>query len=133
MSLKCRSSVATAWLLFGWIGVVAVIYLSLTPSPLELNLGRFTDKWQHLAAYAVLMLWFSQLRTALGERIRIAVCLAGLGIGLEFLQQATGLRNFDTNDMVANALGVCFGWLLAPPRLPNVLILTGFASTESQL
>ena len=131
MKLECRPSIATTWLVLGWFGVASVIYLSLTPSPPQLDLGRFTDKWEHLAAYGVLMLWFSQLRIASGERMRVAICLVALGIALEFAQHATGFRNFDIGDMIADALGVCFGWLLAPPRLPNVLVLAGFATTES--
>ena len=42
-------------------------------------------------------------------------------IALEFAQLATGIRMFEVSDMVAGALGIAFGWLLAQPRLPNLL------------
>ena len=44
-----------------------------------------------------------------------------LGIALEFAQRMTGFRMFEVADMVAGALGVTLGWLLAPPRTPNLL------------
>jgi hypothetical protein len=34
----------------------------------------------------------------------------------------TGLRQFEWIDFVANTAGVLLGWVLAPPRLPNVLL-----------
>jgi hypothetical protein len=37
------------------------------------------------------------------------------------VQRWTGYRTFDVWDMAADAAGVAIGWLLAPPRLPNVL------------
>lgn len=129
MNVECHPSVATTWRLIGWLGVALVIYLSLTPNPPQIDLGQFTDKWKHLAAHAALMLWFSQLRASSHERIQVAIYLVGLGIGLEFLQHAMGTRVFEVGDMVADGLGVFSGWLLAPPRLPNLLVLAGFATS----
>jgi VanZ family protein len=47
--------------------------------------------------------------------------MVALGIALEYAQRTTGYRSFDIADMVADAAGVAIGWLLAPPRLPNLL------------
>ena len=44
-----------------------------------------------------------------------------MGIAIEYLQRATGYRTFEVADMIADAVGVATGWLLAPPRLPHVL------------
>jgi hypothetical protein len=49
--------------------------------------------------------------------------LIALGIAIEFAQRATATRMFEVSDMVAGALGVALGWLLAAPRTPNVLRL----------
>jgi hypothetical protein len=112
-----------AWLAAGWIGIGLVVFLSLTPRPPEVDLGAYTDKWEHLSAYAMLMWWFCQLRPALRAQGGTGVGLIVLGIGLEFAQRATGFRLFQLSDMVAGALGVALGWLLAAPRTPNVLRL----------
>jgi len=107
------------WLGVAWFGVGLIIFLSLTPSPPDIDLGKFSDKYEHIAAYAVLMLWFCQIYLSTVQRGCIALLLVALGVTLEFLQRATGYRAFEVADMVAGASGVCLGWLLAPPRLPN--------------
>jgi VanZ family protein len=109
-----------AWLAVGWLGVVAVVWLSLMPEPPRLDMVQ-GDKLQHLAAYGSLMLWFAQVAVARHPRMRAAILLVALGVALEFAQRATGYRTFSYADMAANALGVACGWLLAPPRLPNML------------
>ncbi len=114
-------SVRKAWLTAGWIGIVLVVYLSLTPTPPDLDLGAHTDKWEHMTAYAVLMWWFCQLRTSLPDRLQTAASLVALGIALEFGQRTTGFRSFEVADMVAGSMGVALGWLLAPPRTPDLL------------
>jgi len=40
---------------------------------------------------------------------------------LEFAQGLTDYRVFEVADMVANATGVLLGWIIAPPRGPDVL------------
>jgi VanZ family protein len=111
------------WLAVAWFGVGLIIFLSLTPSPPDIDLGKFSDKYEHVAAYAVLMLWFCQIYLSTVQRGCMALLLVVLGVALEFIQRATGYREFEVADMVAGASGVCLGWLLAPPRLPNCLAL----------
>ena len=48
------------WQLLGWVMVVAVIYLSLVPSPPPLA-ARHADKVGHFVAYAAMMFWFGCL------------------------------------------------------------------------
>jgi hypothetical protein len=114
-------TVRKAWLAVGWFGVGLVIYLSLTPTPPEVDLGAYTDKWEHMTVYALLMWWFCQLQPSVSARTAIGLGLVGLGISLEFAQRMTGIRMFEISDMVAGALGVALGWLLAAPRTPNLL------------
>ena len=116
-----QSRLRNAWLAVGWFGVGLTIYLSLTPTPPEVDLGAYTDKWEHVSVYAVLMWWFCQLRTAMSARAITGAALVALGITLEFAQRMTEVRTFEVADMIAGTLGVAAGWLLAAPRTPNLL------------
>ncbi len=71
------------------------MFLSLTPTPPEVDLGAYTDKWEHLSVYAVLMWWFCQLRTGASARAATGAALIGLGIALEFAQRLTEVRTFE--------------------------------------
>lgn len=110
------------WLALGWILVLLVIYLSLTPDPVTLPV-REGDKFSHAFAYFVLMSWFANLYRSLRLRAGFAAGFIALGVALEFVQLWTGYRSFEVSDMVAGALGVAAGWAAAPPRLPNYLSL----------
>lgn len=99
--------------------VAAVLWLSLTPSPpqLELNQG---DKLGHFAAYGSLMFWFCQLYGRRATRIAFGAGFVAMGVALEFIQGATGYRSFELLDIGANTLGVLLGWTLAL-TFPRVL------------
>lgn len=113
-----RLTYAAAWQTLGWLGVAAVIALSLRPHPPQLP-GLFGwDKVQHLLAYAVLMWWFRQ---AFREGLRWVLALVALGVGLEFLQALTPNRVFDHADMAANVLGVALGLALTATALGRTL------------
>ena len=97
---------ASALLLFG------VVVGSLLPGSAVPGMGT-SDKLLHFAAYAFLALWFGGLshREAHG---RVALGLLLLGALLEVLQGVFALhRNADLRDLLANALGIAFGILLA--------------------
>lgn len=115
MALKYRR----LWLVLGWAQVALIVYLSLTPHPLEPISFDHVDKIEHALAYAVPSFWFCQIyRTAIG---RVCVLLVGLGIGLEYVQGWTGYRTFDVFDMQADGAGVFFGWLLALTPMGRLL------------
>jgi VanZ family protein len=98
--------------------VLLVIFLSLTPKPLQVpDVGPF--KAGHMLAYAWLMLWFAQL-TAMRRRLAIGVALAAMGVVLEYLQDFTGHRTFAYTDMRDNALGVAIGFALALTPLGRI-------------
>lgn len=99
-------------LALGWMMLLAIVWLSLAPSPPTLNV-TWGDKLGHLGAYATLMLWFSQLYAGRNPRRAWAAAFIALGVGLEFAQAATGYRSFEWLDMVANTLGVVIAWALA--------------------
>jgi len=116
------------WLAIGWLGVGLTIYLSLTPSPPTLDVEQ-GDKLEHMIGYALLMVWFAQLTVQPRPRWVTAGLLVALGVGLECAQGLTSWRTFSYLDMAANALGVGFGLLLAPPRTPSLL---GFSAIVLQ-
>lgn len=110
------------WLAIGWLLVVTVIVLSLIRLGPAMPGGE-SDKIGHLLAYSTLMFWFAQIYSVARTRLLIAIGLALMGVGLEIAQSFTGYRTFEYADMAANTVGVIGGWLLAPPRTTNLLML----------
>ena len=108
------------WLVLGWLLVLFVIYLSLTPEPVQVPVEQ-GDKYGHVFAYAMLMSWFANLYELPMRRMQFAVGFVALGVALEFVQGWTGYRSFEVADMAADAVGVAGGWLFASPRIPNYL------------
>lgn len=92
--------------------VLAIVYLSLTPAPPDIDLSE-GDKLGHFLAYGTLMFWFGQLYRGAGERVAYAAGFIALGLALEGLQALLGYRTYDTFDLVANTLGVLMGWAAA--------------------
>lgn len=109
------------WQVVGVLLIGLVIYLSLTPYPIDGIPVENGDKYDHLLAYATLMFWFAQIHEQSRVRLCLALALIGMGVGLEFLQRLTGFRTFEIGDMTASAIGVCVGWIASPPRLPHLL------------
>lgn len=105
-----------AWSALGWCLVLGVGLVSLLPNPPQADVPAW-DKLNHLFAYGLLMYWFAQLD---GRRMHLAMQLLALGAGLEIVQGFTGYREASGLDMLANALGIAAGTLLAW-RLPNPL------------
>jgi len=95
-----------------WLYVAAIIWLSLTPSPPQLDVAG-GDKLEHFVAYGVLMFWYGMLYRSARARIGWALFCVALGVALEFAQRATGYRTFELGDMAADALGVLAGALAA--------------------
>jgi VanZ family protein len=108
------------WISIAWLLIATIVYLSLARLDVAVP-GAYTDKYGHVVAYGTAMLWFSQIYSEAGSRLVIAVALALLGVSLE-LAQAYVERSFEVADMVANAIGIVLGWLVAPPRTRNVLL-----------
>ena len=98
------------WLALGWLAVGVVVYLSLTPHPIDISISS-GDKMGHFLAYSLLMGWFVQLYQSRSLLIVHAILLIATGVVLEFLQSYTG-RYFEYADMMANTSGVVLGLLL---------------------
>ena len=96
----------------GWAWAAAIVWLSLTPSPPEVDI-QHGDKVGHFVAYGWLMFWFAQFYQEQKSRIAHALIFIALGVGLEYVQGELGYRTYDVFDMYANALGVLLGWAAA--------------------
>ncbi|MGC2520039.1 MAG: VanZ family protein [Burkholderiales bacterium] len=102
------------WQVLGWIMVLAIVIGSLLPSKmLEPVLPDWNDKLIHIVAYGIVMFWFSMLDRALRRQALWALGFVAMGVAIEFAQRATGYRDFEIADMVADAIGVALGWVLA--------------------
>ena len=93
----------------GWGWAATIVWLSLTPSPPQVDV-QFGDKLGHFGAYGLLMLWFSFLYPRLRVQALYAISFIAMGIGLEFWQGWLGYRTYDLMDMAANTIGVLLGW-----------------------
>jgi VanZ family protein len=114
------TTIRRVWRTIGFGLVMLVIWLSLTPHPIEIPVEN-GDKLGHVAAYATLMFWFAQLDTRHRMRLAYAIGFVLLGVALEFAQRLTDYRTFEVADMGADAVGVLFAWVVSPPRGPDVI------------
>jgi len=111
------------WLTIGYALVALVVFLSLTSSPVEMDLSfPYEDKFFHALAYFTLMAWFSQIYHDRFQRNMIAVVFVFMGMTLEYLQGFDPNRYFEYADMVANSIGVALGFAVALSGAKNILV-----------
>lgn len=92
------------------LGIAVVVVVSLMPAPDLPKLPQGSDKLEHFLAYAVLAAGAVQLYAKRFALFSACVCLALLGLGLEYAQGAlTSTRLRDGGDALANTLGVLVG------------------------
>jgi len=99
------------WFSLGVLFALAIVVLSLIPSPPQLDVP-YEDKYQHVLAYFCLMGWFIQLYPQRKQHHYLAVACIALGIVLEGLQGLGGVRFAEWADFIANSAGVTLAWLL---------------------
>lgn len=104
---------APAWIAASVLLVAAVLYLSLAPLSVPVELPTHFDKIEHAATYVLLAIWF----TGLVARERyglVAVALVVFGLAIEFLQAVMPFgRQGDPWDVVANVTGIGVGLAIA--------------------
>jgi len=111
------------WLTIGYALVALVVFLSLTSSPVDLELEfPYEDKFFHALAYFTLMAWFSQIYHDRFQRNMIAVVFVFMGVMLEYLQSFDSNRYFEFADMIANSIGVALGFAIALTGAKNILL-----------
>ena len=101
-------------LIFGFVLLAALVYLSLSTTVLELP-GDTDGHLAHLGAYALMMFWFTRVYRGARSALAIGAGLMVLGILVELLQGYSGYRNFERADILADALGIAFGWIAGWP------------------
>jgi VanZ family protein len=101
------------WRVLGRVLVVAMLALALAPAPAVVGAVPFGDKVGHVCGFAALMLWYAQIYGGTRERLRCALGAVAFGLAIELAQALTTYRSAEFADLVADALGVALGWLLA--------------------
>jgi VanZ family protein len=99
------------WLLGGYLVLLLVLAMALLPGR-SLPEVEVSDKLLHGLTFAFLMLWFSALYP-LAKAWRVALALLGYGVAMELLQGLSGQRSAELGDLLADAIGIAAGWLLA--------------------
>ena len=118
--LRARLRYYPLWKGIGLGLVGLVIYLSLTPDPIDAGeVGGVS--FGHFLAYLTLMFWFAQLHRGWVARLAVAAAIMMLGIGLEFVQGLTTYRSFDPMDMRDNGIGIALGLAIGSTRLGEAL------------
>lgn len=110
------------WQALGWVMVLAIIAGSLLPpETVEPILPEWNDKLIHGSAYTSVAFWFAMLDRGPRRQALWALGFALMGVAIEFLQRATGYRDFEVADMATNAIGVTLGWGFARTPLVGLL------------
>ena len=101
------------WRAIGWLGVLALVFLCVIPSPAALDeLPAWSDKCYHSFAYGLLMWWLARGYPR-RHWLALAIFLAVLGLAIEYLQSLTTYRTGSVFDELADLVGIGFGYLLA--------------------
>lgn len=99
------------WLGFGYLVLLGIFVLALTPLPAPVPIDH-GDKFTHVLAFMVLMLWFAGLVPPSRYPLLFTMFLA-YGGAMEIAQNFTPNRFMDFADFVADAIGAAIGWALA--------------------
>ena len=105
---KCRTMVRKLARIAFFVGLVAVVALSLLPQDIVPETGLW-DKWNHTLAYAALALSGGAGFKGWRSLLAVAIGLAVLGAGLELAQSVTPDRDGSIADAVANFVGIAIG------------------------
>lgn len=101
------------WWIAWFSGLLGLLVLSLLPVPGPPPAIPHWDKLLHTLAYTLLMGWAVPLCTTTRHRAYTALALLAWGLLIEALQGLLPWRSIELADVVANALGVGLGSLLA--------------------
>ena len=101
------------WLAAGWLLVILACVGSIVPLRDLPSAPLPNDKVQHIAAYALLALWFAGIYPR-SRYVVIGISLFLMGICIEWVQGAMHLgRQSDLRDVLANSFGIVVGLTLA--------------------
>jgi len=109
------------WVGIGVVSLVLLVFLSLAMPPKGIRFVRSGSLW-HLPAYFAVTFWFGALFAGRTARYLVAVFLIGLAMGLECVQEATGMGGLEVKDMAAGVVGVLAAWGVSGTRVGRVLV-----------
>ena len=110
------------WLALWFTGIAAVVVVCLVPGQ-DLPRIPLSDKVEHALAFAALAASAVQLFVRGLPLLVAAVGLLALGVGIELAQAGfTTTRAMEGADVVADAIGIVAGALLAWTPLRDVLL-----------
>lgn len=110
------------WLALWFLAIIILVVVCLLPAP-DLPKVGLNDKLEHALAFAVLSASAVQLFVRGRVLATVAIGLLALGIGIEFAQGAfTTTRAMERADVIADAIGICAGMLVAWTPLRDVLL-----------
>jgi VanZ family protein len=101
------------WRALAWTYVVVLLAATLLPPPPMLGHVPSGDKIGHVVGFALLQWSFSQIYAGRRDRLRCAAGGFALGILIELLQAAVPYRTAEAADLVADAIGIALGAVLA--------------------
>ncbi|TQV80235.1 VanZ family protein [Aliikangiella coralliicola] len=106
------------WKFFFWVVFVTMLYLTLIPTPPQPISIHNIDKLYHFAAFAGFTFAF---RIAFRKLPPLALLAASLlfGVLIEFAQLYIPGRGFSIGDMIADSVGVLFGYCVASQLIVN--------------
>jgi len=110
------------WLFIGYVLIAFVVYQTLTAHPVSAGV-EISDKFLHTVGYFVMMGWFVQIYHSKRQKFYWAVFFIAMGITMEFLQDLSGVRFYEVNDMLANGLGVLLAWGLSATGFENCILI----------
>lgn len=101
------------WECLAWLAVLLLILVCLLPMPQIGPEVAGGDKFQHLLSYFLLTWAHGQLGLSQRQFLLRALGLFVLGMAIELAQGLTGYRSSDPADVLANAVGIAFGVMIA--------------------
>ena len=104
---------AKLWFTLGWLLIALIVFLSLWPEPPQPLDFEQSDKFAHIVAYMILMLWFANLYPQSYHHVRLGTAFFAMGICLELLQGMIENRTFSYADILANGCGIVLALFLA--------------------
>ena len=110
------------WLALWFAGIAAVVVVCLMPGQ-DLPRLPLSDKLEHAFAFALLAASAVQLFVRGRALAVVATGLLALGVAIELAQAAfTTTRAMESADVVADAIGIAVGMLVAWTPLRDVLL-----------
>ncbi|MGX5173714.1 VanZ family protein [Aliikangiella sp. IMCC44653] len=108
LSFLTQPSYRKLWLAIFWIVLIALLYLTLTPSPVQTVSFKHIDKVFHFIAFAGFTFLLKVAFSKLSHNFVLSLS-ALLGIFIEIIQLYIPNRGFSYADMLADFLGSLFG------------------------